>query len=383
MRVKLLTITLIACFLACSCGKDDVKDISNTTVEDVSQSNQESNNVSEFDNEQMIKVSGIEVDTSALKKEYIRGEIFDEANIIVSAVNEDGEAIQLAKSEYDITPVDMSTCGTKEVIVRHKDFSKTFTIAVNYNVIEVKPITKYTTSKLNLREGPGMEFNSLKAIAAGTKVDVIGVADNNWVKVSYQKKEYYCSDEYLTDDAPAVEEKLNFVGDTIIVKEDNAKQEVVDKAVKLWEGTPSKARKVLKDNLWEIYVSGTDLMTRFNYDTKISGVTTAQLSSGGEFKYDSGSIYLANNVDELSRIFYYEIGHAIDYTNGLISQQSEFQAIYKDEKDNLDITSPVNTKYKTSETEYFALLVKEIIEGNSDIAEQVPNSYAFVSKYIK
>ena len=374
MKSKVVLLMMM-CSLMCACGKEPVEEAPVYVPQQVEFEESATNS------EESKVLTGIEINDEDFKKEYLRSEPFEDSKVSVSAVYSDGTTEPLRRGELTISEVDTTTCGTKEVVVSYQDYSKVATVTVNYNIIDMEDATKYTTSKLNLRSGPGLEFEQVKAVPAGTPVIANGVADNNWYRVLYQQQVYYCSNKFLTDEKPFVATS-KYVGNTIIVQENGADQKAVEEAVRLWNTLPDKVKNLLRNNKWEIYISNSDLTLKFNYNSKITGVTMAYLTAKNEFQYGSGSIYLNDNVDDIKKSFYYEVGHAIDYTYGLISKTTEFGKCFKAESNLLDIENAPNMKYKTEEAEFCALVYSEMLAGNKSIAGVVPGTYAFLSSYI-
>ena len=59
--------------------------------------------------------------------------------------------------------------------------------------------TKYTTQTVNVRKGPGSDYEKLGSLTAGQKVTVTGQADTGWFRIDYNGEEGYVSDKYLSD----------------------------------------------------------------------------------------------------------------------------------------------------------------------------------------
>jgi len=59
-------------------------------------------------------------------------------------------------------------------------------------------IYKFTTDLLNMRTGPGIEFEKIITIPRGHKVQVLE-EENDWSKIIYQGKTGYSSSKYLSD----------------------------------------------------------------------------------------------------------------------------------------------------------------------------------------
>ena len=59
--------------------------------------------------------------------------------------------------------------------------------------------TKYATQTVNVRKGPGSDYEKLGSLTAGQKVTVTGQADTGWFRIDYNGEEGYVSDKYLSD----------------------------------------------------------------------------------------------------------------------------------------------------------------------------------------
>lgn len=62
-------------------------------------------------------------------------------------------------------------------------------------VVNVK-VYKYTTGNLNMRTGPGIDFEIILTIPEGESVEILE-DDIQWTKVIYEGATGYCSSEYL------------------------------------------------------------------------------------------------------------------------------------------------------------------------------------------
>ena len=67
-----------------------------------------------------------------------------------------------------------------------------------FAVTELSAI-KYTTQTVNVRKGPGSDYEKLGSLTAGQKVTVTGQADTGWFRIDYNGEEGYVSDKYLSD----------------------------------------------------------------------------------------------------------------------------------------------------------------------------------------
>jgi uncharacterized protein YraI len=63
----------------------------------------------------------------------------------------------------------------------------------------------YATSSVNVRKGPGTEYDKIGALSYSESIKRIGKGDNNWSKVIYNGQEAYVSSNYLSTTKPAVQ----------------------------------------------------------------------------------------------------------------------------------------------------------------------------------
>ena len=63
--------------------------------------------------------------------------------------------------------------------------------------------TMYVISGVNVRKGPGTEYEVIGSLAGNVSVQVTGQASTGWYRISYNGGEGYCSNNYLSTDKPA------------------------------------------------------------------------------------------------------------------------------------------------------------------------------------
>lgn len=66
--------------------------------------------------------------------------------------------------------------------------------------------TVWTTDGMNLRRGPGTEYDVGVTVEKGTELQRNGTTDNNWSRVLYNSVGYYVDSSYLTTTPPTPEE---------------------------------------------------------------------------------------------------------------------------------------------------------------------------------
>ena len=67
--------------------------------------------------------------------------------------------------------------------------------------------TVWATDGVNLRRGPGTEYDIAGSVNKDTKLERTGTTDNGWSRVLYNSVGYFVSSDFVTTTAPAVEEE--------------------------------------------------------------------------------------------------------------------------------------------------------------------------------
>lgn len=145
--------------------------------------------------------------------------------------------------------------------------------------------TLYTTAELNVRTGPGTNYDKVGLLSVGTAVIRIG-EENGWSRIEYKGEERYVSSQYLTKTAP-VETTASSVTNISQVK-----RKVIDPSKGIWELTVVNAYieydKSYKPELKEVcpgagydrYMDAraADHFTQMYNDAKKDGITLVPLS---------------------------------------------------------------------------------------------------------
>ena len=64
------------------------------------------------------------------------------------------------------------------------------------------PAWFYTTTQLNLRQGPGTSYAKVTSAEKNARLKVLSFADNGWAEVAYLGGSVYCSPKYIEYDCP-------------------------------------------------------------------------------------------------------------------------------------------------------------------------------------
>lgn len=67
-----------------------------------------------------------------------------------------------------------------------------------YSVVEMSA-TKYAKQSVNIRKGPGTDYEKIGSLTMNQKVTVTGQADNGWYRISFNGGDAYVSNKYLVD----------------------------------------------------------------------------------------------------------------------------------------------------------------------------------------
>lgn len=76
---------------------------------------------------------------------------------------------------------------------------------VSFAYEEVTGTGKVTAESLNVRSGPGKEYDCMGKVYSGNEISIIGI-DGEWLKIEYQKQEGYVSTQYVKYELDEVEE---------------------------------------------------------------------------------------------------------------------------------------------------------------------------------
>lgn len=84
-----------------------------------------------------------------------------------------------------------------------------------FTVSEMNDTVYLTGNGVNLREGPGTEYDAVTSQSRGTELKRTGVTDNGWSQVEYDGDTVYVSNNYVSEDKP--EAIVTETSDTVYV----------------------------------------------------------------------------------------------------------------------------------------------------------------------
>lgn len=127
------------------------------------------------------EITELEIRTNPAKMQYFIGDELDLSGMVVYAVYGDGSEVRLTANEYEVSDLDTSTPGDKEVVISHKGKEVVLKLNVKERELQTLEVTSYPQTTFLI----GEDFNSIglevsKVYDNGDKE--VFVADNYTVK---------------------------------------------------------------------------------------------------------------------------------------------------------------------------------------------------------
>lgn len=115
-------------------------------------------------------------------------------------VTDGGYFVRTEDLNSSTSVVDISTNLEKN---ENTDTSSEVNEEPTYTVTDMNE-TMYAKSSVNIRKGPGTEYDKVGSLTTNTEVTVTGKTDNNWYRINYNGTESYVSCSYLVDEKVVV-----------------------------------------------------------------------------------------------------------------------------------------------------------------------------------
>lgn len=240
--------------------------------------------------------TGIEVNTSNSKLEYLINEEIDLDKIQVYLKYDNTERSVLNSDEFEISNADTSTYGEKTVSVNYENFNTEFKINVVFEVSDCEPYDMYSKTSLNVRKGPATTFDIIGKLGINDTVKVTGICDNGWSRIEYKDDIAYVSTTYLSD--------------SLIIEECDPKTVYATTTVNVRKGPGTGYESIGKLNLNnEVKKTGKcGDWTRIEYKDTVAFVHSKYLSNnkvtvnkGGAVSYSGNHMDTAAVAAEMSR----------------------------------------------------------------------------------
>lgn len=117
-------------------------------------------------------------------------DVYDNETAYAVRTDELNKAMAVATENDSAKPEKESTSDKNE--------ENTNTNEATYSVVEMSA-TKYAKQSVNIRKGPGTDYEKIGSLTMNQKVTVTGQADNGWYRISYNGGDAYVSNKYLVD----------------------------------------------------------------------------------------------------------------------------------------------------------------------------------------
>jgi uncharacterized protein YgiM (DUF1202 family) len=129
------------------------------------------------------------------------------------------ESLEVSEEEELSTPTN-ETQDSQEIIDNESTDDEV--ILPSYDVTDLEAI-KYATTSLNVRSGPGKEYDIIGYFIVNEEVQITGEVDNGWYRVDYLGEEGFAYSTYLADEKIEVPVVVETPASTeVIVAEDTA-----------------------------------------------------------------------------------------------------------------------------------------------------------------
>ena len=141
---------------------------------------------------------------------------------------------------------------------------------------------------------------------------------------------------------------------------------------------PDNIMTTLKNAGWNFYLVNYDLgdyMISSDMKFHISGLTSKR---DGNKKIE----IRGNDGEGIYKSTVHEVGHAVDYELGWISNQKEFVNIFYNERNSYANNISSNNHHTKDSSEYFADAFKNTIKNPQQMKTYVPSTYTFINKII-
>lgn len=248
--------------------------------------------------------------------------------------------------------------------------------------LSVTPIDKemYSSTSLNIRKGPGTEYEKITHYNTNDKVVVTGTCDNGWVRVLFDEEEGYVNKKYLSEEKVEIKQYSIPEG---MVFDGNVSQACKNKAIELYNKVPQNVKNAIISSGYQVIVSDNPSRTDGH-----AGV----FYPSGYTPWPGPSICIyAGSVNKVNIAVIHEIGHFVDEYMGIrngcgytqfgcqgVTASAEWHEIY-----SAEVGLSGFPGYATDCCEdYFAETVWKAIVNPSWCQSTIPRSYEFAMRYV-
>lgn len=202
LRKHLLAIALIGSIAVFSgCSKDVHTDLETQPIYNTESSIVESENIIEDDTVATTPEDTIPNQSSDVQPESTTPSVDEEFSR-----EEPVEEEVSPPTQEETQPDETDTSEPTDNVIEEPDVPEETEPTVPKITFDVVDEIVYATSPVNVRTGPGTEFDRIGQLNMSDSVKRIGVGSNGWSKVIYNNTEAYISSNYLTLNKPVIEE---------------------------------------------------------------------------------------------------------------------------------------------------------------------------------
>jgi uncharacterized protein YkwD len=232
--------------LLSSCAMQDSFEKSNLQT-DESNYQTENQEVVQIENQEMDQIDREEADQSEAKQ-----------------IEEIGKTSELIKKSTDDETSEEMMLGESDTIDEEKEKGSSFSVTK-------KKETLYAMNALNVRLGPGINYDRIGTLSINQKVEVTGVTENLWYEIAFNGQTGYCSGKYLS------EEMVSVIDSQLETSEANAKADVLQEEE---ENASSTTVAPVSQTVVISNVEINDLLTAVNADRAANGLSLLTTTTG-------------------------------------------------------------------------------------------------------
>ena len=232
------------------------------------------------------------------------------ANIIEE--NEQEETKPVYKEVENENEIEKTSSNNEKEINENIEKIKEENLIENIEEIKNKFPDEYTvmfsSTDLNIRKGPGVEFEKIGYYKTNDEVKTYETYNNGWVRVNYNEVEGFVNKKYLSKEK--VEIQKNTINENInvntngLIFDGNVSQECKNKAVSLYGKVPENVKNTIVNTGYQVVISSNPSWTDGH-----AGTYYPTLWNGWQGR--SICIY-AGSVNKVNIAVIHEIGHFID-----------------------------------------------------------------------
>ena len=295
-------------------------------------------------------------------------------NCIDTEVDETDRVQEVESPEVEVLESEVEIKENEETIIKVIENEPT------YLFTDIEDKKQYANTSVNLRLGPGEEFDSAHQVKLNTELLVTHEIDNGWSVVNYEGINYYCSTKLLQNEKVYVAPPYN--ESTGAMKFDgNVSQACRNKAISLYNKIPSNMINAIKADGYTIIVSTNSYYT--------DGHCGTYYPKGWDWGARTNKICVyAKSVNAVNISVIHECGHWLDdylgtkegwgrtgyygYTG--VTSDPTWVAIYNEEVGRSGYPSWANY----CPEEYFAESVWKALANPSWCKKTLPKTYEYV-----